>query len=103
MSLSFGKQFDTDTIQDFGLKEPPQYKVILLNDDFTTKDFVEFILVKVFHKSQEEAIKITESVHKQGRGVVGIYPFDIAATRVEIVHSNARTNGFPLRCKMEKV
>ena len=73
------------------------------NDDFTTKDFVELILVKIFHKTQDEAVKITENVHKKGKGVVGIYPFDIAVTRIEIVHSNARANGFPLRCTMEQV
>lgn len=103
MSLSFENQFDTATMQDISLEEPPCYRVILLNDDFTTKDFVELILIKIFHKSQEEAVKITENVHKQGKGIVGVYPFDIAVTRVEIVHSNARANGFPLRCTMEKV
>ena len=103
MSLSFENQFDTTTINELGLEEPPSYRVILLNDDFTTKDFVELILVKIFHKTQTEAVKITESVHKQGKGIVGVYPFDIAATRIEIVHSNARANGFPLRCIMEKV
>lgn len=103
MSLSFENQFDTATMQDINFEEPPNYRVILLNDDFTTKDFVELILIKIFHKSQEEAVKITENVHKQGKGIVGVYPFDIAVTRVEIVHSNARANGFPLRCTMEKV
>ncbi len=103
MSFDFENQFDTDTAQDFALEEPPRCKVILLNDDFTTKDFVELILVKIFHKSQEEAVKITEDVHKKGKGVVGVYPFDIALTRIEIVHSNARANGFPLRCTMERV
>ena len=49
MSLSFENQFDNDTAQDFALEEPPNYRVILLNDDFTTKDFVELILVKIFH------------------------------------------------------
>jgi len=103
MSLSFENQFDTATMQDINFEEPSNYRVILLNDDFTTKDFVELILIKIFHKSQEEAVKITENVHKQGKGIVGVYPFDIAVTRVEIVHSNARANGFPLRCTMEKV
>ena len=103
MSLSFENQFDNDTAQDFALEEPPSYRVILLNDDFTTKDFVELILVKIFHKTQDEAVKITENVHKKGKGIVGIYPFDIAVTRIEIVHSNARANGFPLRCTMEQV
>lgn len=103
MSLSFENQFDTGSAQDFALEEPPRCRVILLNDDFTTKDFVELILIKIFHKTEDEAVKITENVHKQGKGIVGVYPFDIAVTRIEIVHSNARANGFPLRCMMEQV
>ena len=103
MSLSFENQFDTGSAQDFALEEPPRCRVILLNDDFTTNDFVELILIKIFHKTEDEAVKITENVHKQGKGIVGVYPFDIAVTRIEIVHSNARANGFPLRCTMEQV
>lgn len=103
MSLSFESQFDSTLAEDSVFEEPPEYRVILLNDDFTTKDFVELILEKVFHKSQKEAVSITECVHKNGSGIVGVYPYDIAFTRVEIVHANARANGFPLRCKMEKV
>ena len=94
MSLSFENQFDTGSAQDFALEEPPRCRVILLNDDFTTKDFVEQILIKIFHKTEDEAVKITENVHKQGKGIVGVYPFDIAVTRIEIVHSNARANAF---------
>ena len=64
MSLSFESQFDSTLAEDSVFEEPPEYRVILLNDDFTTKDFVELILEKVFHKSQEEAVSITEFFQK---------------------------------------
>jgi len=85
------------------LQEPPQYRVVLLNDDFTTKDFVVAVLVTVFHKRHEDADVIMEDVHKKGRGVVGAYTYDIAATRCLQVHEAARQNGFPLRCVMEQI
>ncbi|MBN2811885.1 MAG: ATP-dependent Clp protease adaptor ClpS [Spirochaetales bacterium] len=83
--------------------EPKQYRVVLLNDDFTTKDFVVAILVGVFHKTHEEALFIMEDVHRKGRGVVGSYIYDIAATRCVQVHEAARQNGYPLRCVMEQL
>ena len=85
------------------VREPPQYRVVLLNDDFTTKDFVVAVLVTVFHKRHEDADVIMEDVHKKGRGVVGAYTYDIAATRCLQVHEVARQNGFPLRCVMEQL
>ncbi|HKL87307.1 MAG TPA: ATP-dependent Clp protease adaptor ClpS [Treponemataceae bacterium] len=85
------------------LKEPEQYRVILLNDDFTTRDFVVAILMGVFHKKHADAQVIMEEVHKKGRGVVGSYTYDIAATRCVQVHEIARMNGFPLRCVMEQI
>lgn len=88
--------------EDIEIKKPSDYKVILLNDDYTTKDFVVMILERVFHKSTAESIKIMESVHKTGKGVAGVYPFDIAATRCQIVLNMARNEGFPLRCEMEE-
>ena len=63
------------------LKEPEEYKVIFLNDDYTTMDFVVAMLVSVFHKSEVEAVEIMEKVHKTGSSVVGIYSYDIALTR----------------------
>lgn len=85
------------------LQEPAQFRVVLLNDDFTTKDFVVAVLVAVFHKSGEDAHGIMEDVHKKGRGVVGAYAYDIAATRCLQVHEAARQNGYPLRCVMEQL
>lgn len=84
------------------VKEPDEYRVILLNDDFTTMEFVVAVLMSVFHKSIVEATKIMFDVHKKGRGVVGVYSYDIASTKIQRVHTMARENGFPLRCTMEK-
>lgn len=84
------------------LKEPEDFQVILLNDDYTTMDFVVEILMAVFHKSMEEASNIMMSVHKKGSGLAGIYTWDLAVTKAEQVHNLARQNEFPLRCKVEK-
>ena len=82
--------------------EPPMYKVMLLNDDYTTMEFVVEVLVYVFQKSSEEATRIMLNVHRSGVGVCGIYPFEIAETKVETVDNLARENGFPLKCTMEE-
>jgi ATP-dependent Clp protease adaptor protein ClpS len=81
--------------------EPPMFKVLLHNDDFTTKEFVVKILVSVFSKSLDEATQLMWSVHKNGVGVCGVYPFEVAETKVNIVTATARENGFPLRSTME--
>jgi ATP-dependent Clp protease adaptor protein ClpS len=82
-------------------KEPEEFKVILLNDHYTTMEFVVDILMVIFHKSSEDANKIMLDVHKKGKGTVGVYTWDIAATKVEQVHEAARQREFPLRCIME--
>jgi ATP-dependent Clp protease adaptor protein ClpS len=84
------------------IKEPEQYRVILLNDDYTTMDFVVDILIMIFHKEETEANRIMLDVHRKGRGMVGLYTFDIAVTKTEQVHSLARQHEFPLRCIVEK-
>jgi ATP-dependent Clp protease adaptor protein ClpS len=83
------------------LKEPEDFRVILLNDHFTTMEFVVEILITVFHKNYEEAERIMLDVHRKGRGIVGQYPWDIAQTKVNQVHTLARQYEFPLRCIME--
>jgi ATP-dependent Clp protease adaptor protein ClpS len=80
------------------LKEPEEYRVILLNDHYTTMDFVVEILMVIFHKSTEDANRIMLDVHRKGKGTVGVYPWDIAATKTAQVHTAAREHGFPLRC-----
>ena len=87
---------------DSKLKEPKQYNVIMLNDDFTTMEFVVEILTDIFHKDQISAHAIMMNVHKNGQAVVGKYPYDIAATRVDAALSRARAEGFPFRMKVEE-
>jgi ATP-dependent Clp protease adaptor protein ClpS len=81
--------------------EPPQYRVLLLNDDYTPMDFVVEVLVLYFRKSIEEATAIMLSVHRAGSGLCGVYPFEIAETKVAQVVGSARQAGHPLRCIME--
>lgn len=83
-------------------KKPSLYKVFLLNDDYTTMDFVVKILETVFNKPPAEATQIMLHVHKKGEGLCGIYIRDIAETKVATVHVLARESNFPLRCTMEK-
>ena len=82
--------------------EPPMYKVMLLNDDYTTMEFVVEVLVYVFQKSAEQATQIMLNVHRSGVGVCGIYPLEIAETKVDTVLRLAQENGFPLKCIMER-
>ncbi len=84
------------------LEEPPLYRVLLHNDDYTTMQFVVEVLMAVFNKSMEEATRIMLNVHERGVGICGIYPFEIAETKVDTVDTLARENGFPLKCSMER-
>ncbi|MDR3275694.1 MAG: ATP-dependent Clp protease adaptor ClpS [Treponema sp.] len=84
------------------LKEPEDVRVILLNDDYTTKEFVVAILMDVFHKNEDESYRIMQDVHQKGKGIVGVYSYDIALTKTEQVHTIARENEYPLRCVIEK-
>jgi ATP-dependent Clp protease adaptor protein ClpS len=83
------------------LKEPEDFRVVLLNDDYTTMEFVVEILMAVFHKDEEEANRIMLDVHRKGRGIVGAYSWDIAQTKASQVHNAAREREFPLRCLVE--
>jgi ATP-dependent Clp protease adaptor protein ClpS len=85
------------------LKEPEEYRVILLNDHYTTMDFVVEVLVMIFHKSIDDANRIMLDVHCKGKGVVGVYSWDIAATKADQVHAAAKEHEFPLRCMVEPV
>jgi ATP-dependent Clp protease adaptor protein ClpS len=84
------------------IKEPQLFKVLLLNDDYTTMDFVIQVLETIFLKSPAEAFRIMMHVHTQGKGLCGLYPFDIAETKVAAVHDLAQESGFPLRAAMEE-
>ena len=82
---------------------PSMYKVILLNDDFTPMDFVVIVLERFFAKDREQATQIMLKVHMEGRGVCGVYPKDIAATKVEQVLAFANEHQHPLQCLMEEM
>ena len=84
------------------VKPPPLYKVVLLNDDYSTMDFVIHVLESVFQKSPSEAYGIMMQVHVNGRGIAGVYPFEIAETKVDTVATMARDAGFPLRATIEE-
>lgn len=84
------------------VREPSMFRVLLLNDDYTTMEFVVEILVKVFRKHYDEAARIMLHVHNEGSGLCGIYTFEVAESKVYTVHNLARENGFPLKCTMEK-
>lgn len=81
---------------------PPMYKVILHNDDYTTMEFVVEILMNIFGKSLEKATQMMLNIHNRGKETCGIYPREIAETKVDIVHKMASDRGFPLRSTMEK-
>jgi ATP-dependent Clp protease adaptor protein ClpS len=82
-------------------KKPELFKVLLLNDDYTTMDFVVEVLESIFNKAPAEAFRIMMAVHTQGKGLCGVYPHEVAETKVETVMERARENGFPLRAAME--
>lgn len=82
--------------------EPKRYHVIMLNDDFTTMEFVVEVLVDIFHKDPVSAESIMLAVHKNGKAVVGKYSYDIALTKVNTAMSKAEEEGFPFRLTMEE-
>lgn len=84
------------------VKKPKHYKVIMHNDDFTTMEFVVDVLMTVFKKNINEANKIMLDVHKIGRGIVGLYPYDIATTKVAIALGMAKEEGFPFNITIEE-
>ncbi|HOJ64628.1 MAG TPA: ATP-dependent Clp protease adaptor ClpS [Spirochaetota bacterium] len=96
------EDFDFEILEKEITKTPSLYKVIMFNDNYTTMDFVVDILIEVFNKKEEDAIKIMLDIHRTGSGICGVFPYEIAETKVNIVHSKAREKGFPLRCGIEK-
>jgi ATP-dependent Clp protease adaptor protein ClpS len=84
------------------LKKPPLYKVLLHNDDYTSMEFVVYILQTVFHKSEPDAVRIMLAVHQQGVGVAGVYTYEIGEAKVDTVTQLARANEFPLLCTLEE-
>ena len=83
------------------LRRPPLYRVLLLNDDYTTMDFVVTVLQGVFHHSEEKAAQIMMHVHQKGAGICGIFTREIAESKVEQVIQFSKQNKHPLQCTME--
>jgi len=98
-------QFKDDTLleaQRSKLKPPPMFKVMLLNDDYTPMEFVVLVLQKFFGMTRERATQVMLKVHREGIGVCGVYPRDIATTKVQQVAAYARRHQHPLQCVMEE-
>ncbi len=83
-------------------KKPSLWKVMLLNDDFTPMEFVVYVLERFFNKNQEDATRIMLHVHQKGIGICGIFPYEVAETKVTQVIDFSRQNEHPLQCTMEK-
>ena len=83
-------------------KKPSMYRVLMMNDDYTPMEFVVYVLQRFFHKNPEEATQIMLHVHQKGVGVCGVFPYDIAETKVVQTIDYARKNQHPLQCTMEK-
>ena len=88
--------------QEEKLKPPAMYQVLLLNDDYTPMEYVVAVIQEFFNKDRETATQIMLKVHRDGKGMCGVYPKDIASTKVELVLTHARKAGHPLQCVMEE-
>jgi ATP-dependent Clp protease adaptor protein ClpS len=106
---AFMSRFDSDTDEavvtesETRLKRPPLYQVVLHNDDFTTMEFVVYVLQNVFQRSEPDAFRIMLQVHLEGVGVAGVYTYEIAEMKVSKVTELARANEFPLLCTIEEM
>ena len=93
---------DFELAEEVITKLPKKYKVFILNDDYTSMDFVVDVLISVFHKSYEQAENIMLEVHKKDKGLCGVYSHEIAETKVMQVLKKAKDGGFPLKATMEE-
>jgi ATP-dependent Clp protease adaptor protein ClpS len=91
----------TETRTEKKLQKPPLYKVLLHNDNYTTREFVVAVLREIFHRSEADAVQIMLHVHHNGIGVAGVYTYDVAQTKIRLVEQLALENEFPLRLSME--
>lgn len=98
-----GTEHGVVTKEEIRTKKPSMYQVVLLNDDYTPMDFVVDILEKYFQKRHHEATKIMLNIHNEGKGIAGVYTYEIAETKVMQVMEEAKNQEYPLQCTMEKV
>ncbi len=100
--------YDSDTLEgtiietEKKVTEPPMYKVLLHNDDYTPREFAVEILVSIFAKSMQDAIQLMWHVHKNGIGLIEIYTYEVAETKIKQVTAISRERGFPLKTTMEQ-
>jgi ATP-dependent Clp protease adaptor protein ClpS len=97
-----GRDLEVDLSHKVDLEEPRKYKVLMLNDNYSTMDFVVEVLIKIFKKSTEESMQIMLNIHNHGKEVCGVYTQEIAATKCLQVRNVAREKGFPLKAVMEE-
>ena len=83
------------------IKRPDMYKIVLLNDDYTPREFVVWVLIKVFYKTEHESLRIMLDAHTKGKSMIGVYTHDVARTKVTQVDKLAEQNGHPLKCDLE--
>ena len=95
------KGLSSKTKDAFELEEPKKYKVVLLNDDYTPMEFVVDVLTYFFHLEMSHAVQVMLQVHKEGRGICGVFTRDVAETKVVLVNDYARNHQHPLLCSME--
>ena len=97
-------EFDSDTIteSETKLEKPKLFKVLIHNDDFTTMDFVVFVLEYVFNRTEPESFSIMLKVHNEGVGIAGVYPYDIATMKSEKAMNLAKSREYPLLCTVEE-
>ncbi len=81
--------------------EPKMYRVLMHNDHYTTMDFVVAVLKTVFRKPSDEAVRIMLNIHREGVGMCGVFPLQVAETKIAAVHAHAQKSGYPLRCSAE--
>ncbi len=98
----YGFEEDVATESEERLKKPPLYRVLLHNDDFTTMEFVVYVLETVFQKTDSDAVRIMLNVHNEGVGVAGVYTYEVAEMKCERVTQMARAQEYPLLCTLEE-
>lgn len=100
--MAMHQSFDTQTLDKIEVGLPRLYQVLLLNDDYSSMDFVIKVLMEIFHHPYEKAMDVMLSVHEKGKGLCGVYTYEIAETKVAHVHKMAKEARFPLRAIMEE-
>ena len=96
------EQIEDEFSEELELEEPKLYKVMLLNDDYTSMDFVVMVLIEIFHQDAQRANATMFKIHEEGSGLCGVYTYEIAETKIAQVHTLAKEHQFPLRATMEE-